>query len=67
MELGYETFGRPVVVGDTVYVGTNNARPMNPAYQQESGVLMAFRARDGRFVWQDVAPVALGRGQLSSR
>ena len=56
VELGYETFGRPVVVGDTVYVGTNNARPMNPAYQEESGVLMAFRATDGKFLWQDVAP-----------
>jgi outer membrane protein assembly factor BamB/HEAT repeat protein len=56
VELGYETFGRPVVVGDTVYVGTNNARPMNPAYREESGVLMAFRATDGKFLWQDVAP-----------
>ncbi|HET9265014.1 MAG TPA: PQQ-binding-like beta-propeller repeat protein, partial [Vicinamibacterales bacterium] len=56
VELGYDTFGRPVVVGDTVYVGTNNDRPMNPAYQEESGVLMAFRATDGQFLWQDVAP-----------
>jgi outer membrane protein assembly factor BamB/HEAT repeat protein len=56
VELGYETFGRPVVAGDTVYLGTNNARPMNPAYREESGVLMAFRAADGRFLWQDVAP-----------
>jgi outer membrane protein assembly factor BamB len=56
IELGYETFGRPVVAGDTVYLGTNNARPMNPAYQEESGVLMAFRASDGTFLWQDVAP-----------
>jgi outer membrane protein assembly factor BamB len=56
VELGYDTFGPPVVVGDTVYVGTNNERPMNPAYQEESGVLMAFRATDGKFLWQDVAP-----------
>jgi outer membrane protein assembly factor BamB len=56
VELGNETFGRPVVVGDTVYLGTNNARPMNPAYPEESGVLMAFRAADGTFLWQDVAP-----------
>ena len=58
VELGNETFGRPVVVGDTVYVGTNNARPMNPAYQEESGVLMAFRATDG------TVPLA-GRGSAS--
>jgi len=56
VELGYETLGRPVVVGDTVYVGTNNARPMNPAYREEGGVLMAFRAADGKFLWQDLAP-----------
>ncbi len=56
VELGYDTFGRPVVAGDTVYLGTNNARAMNPAYREESGVLMAFRATDGKFLWQDVAP-----------
>ena len=56
VELGYETFGRPVVVGDTVYLGTDNARPRNPDYKEESGVLMAFRATDGKFLWQDVAP-----------
>jgi len=56
VELGNETFGRPVVAGDAVYVGTDNTRQMNPAYQEESGVLMAFRATDGKFLWQDVAP-----------
>jgi outer membrane protein assembly factor BamB/HEAT repeat protein len=56
VELGNETFGRPVVAGDAVYVGTDNARHMNPAYPEEAGVLMAFRAKDGRFLWQDVAP-----------
>ena len=56
VELGNDTFGRPVVAGDAVYVGTDNARRMNPAFQEESGVLMAFRAADGAFLWQDVAP-----------
>jgi outer membrane protein assembly factor BamB/HEAT repeat protein len=56
VELGNETYGRPVVAGDAVYVGTDNARHMNPTYRQESGVLMAFRATDGKFLWQDVAP-----------
>ena len=56
VELGNDTFGRPVVAGDAVYVGTDNARHMNPAFQEESGVLMAFRATDGAFLWQDVAP-----------
>jgi outer membrane protein assembly factor BamB len=58
VELGNETFGRPVVAGDAVYVGTDNARHMNPAFQEASGVLMAFRVTDGAFLWQDVAPKA---------
>ncbi|HZM89544.1 MAG TPA: PQQ-binding-like beta-propeller repeat protein [Blastocatellia bacterium] len=62
VELGNETFGRPVIAGDAVYVGTDNARHKNPAYQQESGVLMAFRATDGAFLWQDVAPRVEERG-----
>ena len=56
VELGNETYGRPVVVGDTVYVGTDNARRLNPAYQEDAGVLVAFQAKDGKFLWQDVAP-----------
>jgi outer membrane protein assembly factor BamB len=56
VELGNETFGRPVVAGDAVYVGTDNSRQMNPGFQEECGVLMAFRVTDGAFLWQDVAP-----------
>jgi outer membrane protein assembly factor BamB len=29
---------------------------MNPDFQEDAGVLMAFRAKDGTFLWQDVAP-----------
>jgi outer membrane protein assembly factor BamB/HEAT repeat protein len=56
VELGNETYGRPVVAGGAVYVGTDNARHMNPDYQDDAGVLMAFRAKDGTFLWQDMAP-----------
>ena len=56
VELGNETFGRPVIAGDAVYVGTDNARHMNPAYQEECGALEALRATDGTFLWQDLAP-----------
>jgi outer membrane protein assembly factor BamB len=56
VELGNETFGRPVVAGDAVYVGTNNFRHMNRAFQEKSGVLMALRVKNGAFLWQDVAP-----------
>jgi outer membrane protein assembly factor BamB/HEAT repeat protein len=56
VRLGNETFGRPVVAGDAVYVGTDNARHLNPDYQDDAGVLVAFHARDGAFLWQDLAP-----------
>jgi len=56
VELGNESFGRPVVAGDVVYVGTDNTRKMNHAFQKDAGVLMAFRVTDGTFLWQDVAP-----------
>jgi HEAT repeat protein len=56
VELGRETYGRPVVAGDAVYVGTDNARFLNPDYLEQSGVLLAFQAKDGELLWQDVAP-----------
>ncbi len=62
VQLGKETFGRPVVAGDAVYVGTDNARRMNPDFQEDAGVLMAFHAKDGKFLWQDVAPRVVERG-----
>src|SRR6185369_8306826 len=46
VELGNESFGRPVVAGDVVYVGTDNTRQMNHAFRQDAGVLMAFRVAD---------------------
>jgi len=54
--LGDNTFGRPVVSAGVVYVGTDNTRKMDPAHREDCGVLMAFRATDGAFLWQDLAP-----------
>jgi HEAT repeat protein/outer membrane protein assembly factor BamB len=56
VELGNDTYGRPVVAGDVVYVGTDNSRQLNLTFQEECGVLMAFRVKDGSFLWQDLAP-----------
>jgi outer membrane protein assembly factor BamB/HEAT repeat protein len=56
VELGSDTFGRPVVAGDAVYIGTDNGRRLNPAFKEEAGVIVALRATDGAFLWQDVAP-----------
>jgi outer membrane protein assembly factor BamB len=54
--LGNDTFGRPVVADGQVYVGTDNARHLNPACQENCGVLLAFGAKDGGLLWQDAAP-----------
>ena len=54
-ELGNEVYGRPVVAGHVLYVGSDNTRHMNSAFTEDAGVLMAFRVMDGAFLWQDVA------------
>lgn len=54
--LGNEVYGSPVVAADVVYVGADNTRRLNPSFTEDAGVLMAFRASDGAFLWQDVAP-----------
>src|SRR5262249_3910334 len=65
VELGNETFGRPVVDGDAVYVGTDNSRHLNSACMEECGVLVALRAVDGKFLWQDQSPrVKRGLGEF---
>jgi outer membrane protein assembly factor BamB len=62
VELGNNTMGRPVVAGDAVYVGTDNSRPRNADYSDDSGVLMAFLTADGEFLWQDLAARVEQRG-----
>jgi outer membrane protein assembly factor BamB/HEAT repeat protein len=54
--LGGQSFGRPVLSGDVIYVGTDNARQIDPTHPEECGALMAFRSTDGTFLWQDLAP-----------
>ena len=56
VELGNEVYGRPVVAGDVVYMGADNTRQLNPAFQEDAGVLLALRVTDGALLWQDVAP-----------
>ncbi|MBI4908816.1 MAG: PQQ-binding-like beta-propeller repeat protein [Acidobacteria bacterium] len=50
--LGSQTYGNPVVAGGQVYVGTNNEAMRDPKQGGDRGVLMAFRATDGEFLWQ---------------
>jgi outer membrane protein assembly factor BamB len=50
--LGSPSYGNPVVAGGMVFVGTNNESPRDPRQPGDRGVLMAFRAADGEFLWQ---------------
>ena len=52
--LGSQSYGGPVVAGGTVYVGTNNEGRRDPAIEGDKGIVMAFRAADGEFLWQSV-------------
>lgn len=51
-DLGNETYGGPTFAQGQLYVGTNNAKPRDAKIAGDRGVLMAFRARDGAFLWQ---------------
>jgi outer membrane protein assembly factor BamB len=53
-DLGSQSYGGPVVAGGKVFVGTNNQGRRNPKIDGDRGVLMAFRAADGQFLWQAV-------------
>jgi outer membrane protein assembly factor BamB len=51
-QLGSQSYGNPVVADGKVFVGTNNENPRDPKQAGDRGVLMAFRASDGEFLWQ---------------
>src|SRR5262245_22785341 len=63
-ELGSRTYTQPVVAGDYILIGTNNEKPRNkrdrgkPTGDEpegpplDKGILMCFRASDGKFLWQ---------------
>ena len=53
-EVGSKAYGGPVIVGDKILIGTNNEKPRDPKIQGDKGVLMCFRASDGKFLWQQV-------------
>jgi outer membrane protein assembly factor BamB len=51
-EVGSQAYAGPVVAGGKVFVGTNNDHPRNPALSNDRGVVMAFAAASGEFLWQ---------------
>jgi outer membrane protein assembly factor BamB len=52
--LGSQSYGNPVVADGKVFVGTNNSGGWLKRYPSDVdlGVLLAFDAQDGRFLWQ---------------
>ena len=50
--VGSQTYAGPVVVGNKVFVGTNNEGLRNPDLPNDRGVMMAFDAATGEFLWQ---------------
>jgi outer membrane protein assembly factor BamB len=51
-KLGSQSYAGPVVHGGRVYVGTNNEGVRRPGIEGDKGVVMAFQAADGKFLWQ---------------
>lgn len=53
--LGSQTYGNPSVGGGVVIVGTNNEGLRDPKIKGDKGVVMAFQAATGEFLWQAVS------------
>ncbi len=61
-KLGTQSYGGPVLAGGVLYVGTNNENPRDTEVEGDKGVIMAFRAEDGEFLWQTIhGKLAAGR------
>ena len=52
--LGSQAYGNPTVAGGVVLVGTNNEGLKDPKVTGDKGVVMAFDATSGKFLWQAV-------------
>jgi len=50
--IGSQSYGNPTILGGKVFVGTNNQRLRNPNQTGDRGVIMCFREKDGKFLWQ---------------
>ena len=50
--VGSQAYGGPAVASGKVFVGTNNEGRRNPKIENDRGVVMAFDAESGEFLWQ---------------
>ena len=53
--LGSKSYGNPVISNGMVFVGTNNEGQRDPGNTADAGVLMAFDANTGKFLWQRIS------------
>ena len=53
--LGSQTYGNPVVAGGRIFVGTNNEALYDEEVVGDKGILLAFDAATGEFLWQMVS------------
>ena len=51
---GSQSYAGPVVADGKVFIGTNNEAERDPQIKGDKGVVMAFDARTGEFLWQMV-------------
>ena len=51
-KVGSQTYAGPVLFDGRLFVGTNNESELQPGIKGDKGVVMAFRASDGKFLWQ---------------
>ncbi len=52
--VGSQAYGGPVVANGRVFVGTNNEGLRDPKIKGDKGVVMAFDANTGQYLWQIV-------------
>ena len=50
--VGSQSYAGPIIHRGKVFIGTNNEEPRNPELTGDRGVVMAFDAADGQFLWQ---------------
>ncbi len=64
--LGSETYGTPIIAGGKVFCATNNGAGYLERYPEsvDLGVLLAFDAFDGDFLWQYSAEKLKDRGDI---
>ena len=62
--LGDTNFAGPSVAGGRVFIGTDNGLKRDPKHVKPQGILAAFAAHDGKFLWQDTSPYLQERGLI---